>query len=473
MADKQAIGGDGMPVLENSAQQQLEQQQQVAEQERQQQIAEQQRQFVEQEILSLYQQLKYDLEDFERHAKYIDTVAVNMISTGEAEHRLSSLLKLEESITATSRQLRTLGLSNTQSTKLSEHMQFFHSSCCVSIGKYQDLISDRNRVMQSQQHAQSHLNSSGASSSLDMRVKLPQFVLPDFDGSLDKWLEWRDTFNSVIHRNTNLSKAAKYYYLRNAVKFPAGQSNVLNNFSFDENSYEEAWKSLCDRFNDKRKLKGQLFIKLLSVKHMASDTAPEVRRMLDSFASLVTSMKLLECSFDDLLVHIVQSRFDDETAKEWQKFIGKQEVTFGLMKEFLTRYWSTLDSLPSEAKRQHPSKSSDSESSSSSSSTSLVSSSFQCHWCKQPHMLYQCPKFLEATFEERFNFVRESKLCEICFSSSHDGSQCQYAMFRKCSACGEAHNELIHQESKSLYSSDQPSQSPVPSPRFEEFRNSY
>jgi hypothetical protein len=97
------------------------------------------------------------------------------------------------------------------------------------------------------------------------------------------------------------------------VKFPAVQSNVLNNFSFDENSY--------DQFNDKKKLKGQFFIKLLSVKQTTSDTSSEVRRM---FVSLVTSMKLLEYSFDDLLVHIVQPRFNDETAKDWQKFIAKQ-----------------------------------------------------------------------------------------------------------------------------------------------------
>jgi hypothetical protein len=180
--------------------------QQVIVQDRKQWFDEQERQYVEQQIISIYQQLKFDIEDFERHAKYINTVAVNMISTGEAEHRLSNLLKLEDQIIATSRQLRVLELSDTQRSRLNERMQNFHSSCCVSIGKDQDLISDRNQVMKSQYHSQDRLNTSDASSGHDMNVKLPQFVLADFDGSLDKWLEWRDTFNSVIYRNTNLSR---------------------------------------------------------------------------------------------------------------------------------------------------------------------------------------------------------------------------------------------------------------------------
>ncbi|KAF9797239.1 hypothetical protein SFRURICE_006221, partial [Spodoptera frugiperda] len=35
-------------------------------------------------------------------------------------------------------------------------------------------------------------------------VKLPQITLPHFDGSYQHWLEFRDTFDSLIHKNTLL-----------------------------------------------------------------------------------------------------------------------------------------------------------------------------------------------------------------------------------------------------------------------------
>lgn len=45
-------------------------------------------------------------------------------------------------------------------------------------------------------------------------VKLPDINLPTFDGSLQNWLEFRDVFESLIHKNESLSDIQRFHYLR-------------------------------------------------------------------------------------------------------------------------------------------------------------------------------------------------------------------------------------------------------------------
>lgn len=45
-------------------------------------------------------------------------------------------------------------------------------------------------------------------------IKLPTIKLPTFNGSYLKWLEFRDTFQSLIHNNESIPGINKFHYLR-------------------------------------------------------------------------------------------------------------------------------------------------------------------------------------------------------------------------------------------------------------------
>ncbi|XP_060529109.1 uncharacterized protein LOC132703705 [Cylas formicarius] len=47
-----------------------------------------------------------------------------------------------------------------------------------------------------------------------MGVRLPLINLPTFAGNYSKWLEFRDTFDSLIHKNKSIGDIQKFHYLR-------------------------------------------------------------------------------------------------------------------------------------------------------------------------------------------------------------------------------------------------------------------
>src|SRR5690349_12742496 len=46
----------------------------------------------------------------------------------------------------------------------------------------------------------------------------------------------------------------KYIYLEATFIIQFGQPNVLSNFQMTEKNYQDAWKAVCERYNDNRRL---------------------------------------------------------------------------------------------------------------------------------------------------------------------------------------------------------------------------
>lgn len=66
-------------------------------------------------------------------------------------------------------------------------------------------------------------------------IKLPIINMPKFGGNYDRWLEFRDTYKSLIHSNDNLNAFQKYHYLRSSLEEDAAR--VIESLSLSENNY--------------------------------------------------------------------------------------------------------------------------------------------------------------------------------------------------------------------------------------------
>jgi Protein of unknown function (DUF1759) len=85
-------------------------------------------------------------------------------------------------------------------------------------------------------------------------VRCSKIKLPEFDGSTEAWVNFRDLFESMVHTNAHMSNIEKFQYLLMSVKLPQSHSNVLSSYSITAENYPDAWKALCDRYNDVQKL---------------------------------------------------------------------------------------------------------------------------------------------------------------------------------------------------------------------------
>lgn len=68
---------------------------------------------------------------------------------------------------------------------------------------------------------------SNSASIVSQSVRLPEIQIPKFDGNPELWIEFRDTFKSLIHANPNLTAIQKLHYLKDALIGEA-HSSVAN-----------------------------------------------------------------------------------------------------------------------------------------------------------------------------------------------------------------------------------------------------
>lgn len=94
-------------------------------------------------------------------------------------------------------------------------------------------------------------------------VKLPTITLPQFDGDLNDWLTFHDSFSSLIHSSGDIPCIQKFQYLRSALKGDA--LKLIESLTITAANYSVAWQSLLNRYSNKY---------LLKKKHLQAITFP-------------------------------------------------------------------------------------------------------------------------------------------------------------------------------------------------------
>lgn len=74
--------------------------------------------------------------------------------------------------------------------------------------------------------------------------------LPEFDGFYENWMEFRDTFESLIHENLHVNTMQKYHYLRGSLTDTAAK--VIKSLEFSCTNYNIGWNTICKRYNNNR-----------------------------------------------------------------------------------------------------------------------------------------------------------------------------------------------------------------------------
>lgn len=113
-------------------------------------------------------------------------------------------------------------------------------------------------------------------------VKLPNIELPKFDGSYERWIPFRDLFESIIATNTALSPVQKLHYLRSALNGEV--LKVITALEITNDNYEVAWNLLKNRFENKRLIVQYLIQTLLDLPAIAKESHVDLRQLADNIA---------------------------------------------------------------------------------------------------------------------------------------------------------------------------------------------
>ncbi|XP_058811251.1 uncharacterized protein LOC131676146 [Topomyia yanbarensis] len=282
------------------------------------------------------------------------------------------------------------------------------------------------------------------------RIKLPEVKLPSFDGSLTEWLTFRDTFKSLIDSNPQLSDIDKFPYLVASLSKEA--KRVVESIEITSANYSVAWDLLKRRFDNKKLVIKTYLDSLFSVEPVRRECYDSLVKLIDDFErnlKMIEKMGIDIEGWSILLAHMVCSRLDSSTLKQWENCNQSTEAPeYNNLIEFLRRHSTVLQSIaPGKSRTTDPSRSEPIRPQKSRFSTihSVTSSAPRpCPFCKQSaHSPFKCEAFRNSPIQQRYELVKRKALCINCLSPDHQIKNCSSSA---CRVCGQKHHTMLHQQ---------------------------
>lgn len=331
-----------------------------------------------------------------------------------------------------------------------EHRESFENS-------YYETMAEANSLIKRFSLSESTSNDSKCEASLN---KLPTISLPSFDGSFENWLEFRDTYLSMIHNSTQLDDIRKFHYLRTSLSGQAAQ--VIKSIECTSGNYKMAWDLLNERYNNTKLLVHNHVKALFTVQNLNKETSFHLRKLIDTVSKNLRALKTLGEPteyWDTLIIYIITSKLDAVVEKEWEEHKNNlytqhhKSIKLDNLITFLKNKADTLEMIKahnsssisnSKVPFENSKKQSQSQQKShifASTKNNVNSKSTTCSLCSGNHSLYSCTKFLDFTVNKRLEFVNNKKLCVNCLRAGHSALDCY---FGPCKKCNRKHNSLLH-----------------------------
>lgn len=283
------------------------------------------------------------------------------------------------------------------------------------------------------------------------QVKLPTLNLPSFSGLYEQWLCFYDTFNSLIHENNTLTNIQKFHYLKSCLTSDAAQ--VIESLGLSSDNYQTAWTLLKERYQNKRLIIQNHINALFSLAPVTKDSPVSLRHLLDNVLINIRALNTLGMptdTWDMIIIHLITSKFDFSTKKEWESLATKELPTMQDMTTFLTNRCQMLEAVnlnrPSTSKHTPPThfttkKSHIDKSIQPHYTSHMVTHKPQCTFCKGMHYIRQCADLLNLPIETRFKEIKSRRLCVNCLKQGHKTSDC---LSGSCQKCQKRHHTLLH-----------------------------
>lgn len=315
-------------------------------------------------------------------------------------------------------------------------------------------------------------------------LNLPSLDLPTFDGELEAWGDFRQSFDESVHLNGSLSNLRKLQYLRTVLK---GEALLLiKEFTLSEGNYLVAYQAVCTFYEDTTRAASYFYKKL------RKSTFLDSRALYFAQLSAVTSLKALGLPDlgDFLLFNLAFEGLSPSVRKSYELALPPNQLPTwsGLMnflkttilpKESMVDTPLKRDPKPSKASasRSPPQKPfetsfhvSDRPSSPCSARPSSPHSSHSdhhacchltsttpaqsqifsrgrilfCYFCESSdHRIVNCGAYLKLSPSRRLSWVQRGMRCVRCLSRSHSLGHCLVPL--TCQDCGNRrHHTTLH-----------------------------
>ncbi|GBM89948.1 hypothetical protein AVEN_88668-1 [Araneus ventricosus] len=276
--------------------------------------------------------------------------------------------------------------------------------------------------------------------------RLPKLNIPVFSGKFEDWMNFKDLFVSTVQSQTSLSNSQKFQYLKALLSDEP--ASLIKHIPLSNDSYEEAWGKLMDRYDKKKQIVHALIKTVLDQKSISQANTTNLRNLVCAVDEVLRGLKALgkeAISRDAWLIQLLLQKLDPETRRLWS--VKTTEIEFPTWKEFLEFLNTRCSSLELMIYDESDVKLSTKSNFVACKNTQGNKNETNCIKCSGMHKLFKCIKFKNMDLNALKNFIKRNYLCFLCLNS-HKYKDCPNNHL-KCSICQGKHNSLLHEDIKS------------------------
>lgn len=234
----------------------------------------------EKELVKKRGSIKGRITAFANHLTILDASSLSSSEARELQLRTGKIESLYDQYDEV--QLKIECLTDNTDLQLSERTEFERH--------YYRILADAQGILDTYQKDKVGSASSNFRSNRTL-VKLPTIQLPKFGGSYETWLEFHDTFSSLIDNNDQIDEINKFHYLRASLEGSAAV--VIQSIEFSANNYSVAWKLLCERFDNKRVLIQNHVAALFNIEPVTKESSVILKRVIDQLNKNLRALESL------------------------------------------------------------------------------------------------------------------------------------------------------------------------------------
>ena len=144
---------------------------------------------------------------------------------------------------------------------------------------------------------------------------------------IEDWKAFCDSFRSIIHVRPQLSDIEKFQYLVSPISGDAAK--IIESIELMGQNYSTACELLLSRYDDPRSLKKKHIECLFTMPVVAKESAKALRELIDYTSRHLRMLKFLGLStdsWDDLIMHMMEDKFDVKTLRAWEEETKSSET---------------------------------------------------------------------------------------------------------------------------------------------------
>ncbi|XP_051171022.1 uncharacterized protein LOC127287913 [Leptopilina boulardi] len=329
----------------------------------------------------------------------------------------------------------------------------FETSFFAVVGAANTIINRADKLTQSFSQSQTNSVLSNQSPSeintITGHVKLPTINIPTFSGAYELWLNFRDTYSSLIHENFSLSNVQKFHYLRSSLADEAAEQ--IQTLETTDANYDIAWSMLKERYENNNLIINSHIDAIFDIPSLTEESYDGIRQIHSGIEKNIRSLGVLGVpvdGWDMILINIIMSKLDPVTLRDWKgvKIHGKIPTIKEMLK-FLSERCQMLQGLKSDKVKANQAKpASQTSRMRHTSKTLLTTDSGYCNYCKGSHLISACNSFLKLPIRSRIDEARKKHLCLNCLKKRHSTNDCRNPL--SCEKCSGRHNTVLHLEQR-------------------------